>query len=198
MANYRSYILVLGSIFAVLAAGTAPAQQPATNSNPRVYSMNPSTGAVGKTFGVVVQSDETCGAKKHLEGMAILVAGDITIKDQKVQSGCLLTGTITISESAKLGKRLFPVVRQNGNTDKGEVGVIKIDVTPVEARPKPPGLDPQVDLMWKILPRKVVHDNFGRRIAKRYYAVEAMIGNNSGYDLQIAGVGFSPHFQFDV
>ena len=185
MANHRAHVLVLASIFAALAAAAAEAQQP------REYSINPSSGAVGKTFGVVVQSDNTCGTQNHLEGMEILASGDITVNDQAVQSGCLLTGTFTISESAKLGERLLPIVRQQGNTDDGEVGVVRFEITPVEARPLPPGLDAQVDLMWKILARKAVHDNFGRRIAGRYYAVEAMIGNNSGFDLQIAGVGFS-------
>ncbi len=192
MSRFYSSVVVLSSLFAVLAADPAKAQQTAAaDSTPRAYSINPSTGAAGKTFGVVVQGDDTCGAKKHLEGMEILAVGDITIKNQKVQSGCLLTGTVTISESAKLGERVLPIVRNEGNTDKGEVGIVKFDVTPVEARPIPPRLEPQVDLMWKILPKNVVGDNFGGRIKRRYYAVEAMIGNNSAFDLQIAGVGFS-------
>jgi hypothetical protein len=47
-----------------------------------------------------------------------------------------------------------------------------------------------VDLAWKVLPRRVVADNFGSRIAKLYYVVVAVVGNNSGYDLQISSVFF--------
>lgn len=57
--------------------------------------------------------------------------------------------------------------------------------------PVPPGLKPQVDVMWSVLPQNVVLDNFGRKIKKQYYAIQLVIGNNSGYDLQIASVGFT-------
>ena len=49
---------------------------------------------------------------------------------------------------------------------------------------------PAVDIAWKVLPRRVVADNFGSRIAKLYYAVVAVVGNNSGYDLQVSSVFF--------
>jgi hypothetical protein len=55
----------------------------------------------------------------------------------------------------------------------------------------PPGLSPQVDVMWSVLPSKIVHDNFGKRIKDEYYGIELVVGNNSGYDLQIASVGFT-------
>jgi hypothetical protein len=44
--------------------------------------------------------------------------------------------------------------------------------------------------MWKVVPDKNVRDNFGYKISKQYYCIEIVIGNNSAYDLQIAGVGF--------
>ena len=47
-----------------------------------------------------------------------------------------------------------------------------------------------VDIAWKILPRRVVTDNFGSRVAKLYFAVQAVVGNNSGYDLQISSIYF--------
>ncbi|MBZ5512716.1 MAG: choice-of-anchor D domain-containing protein [Acidobacteriia bacterium] len=56
--------------------------------------------------------------------------------------------------------------------------------------PLPPGLQPQVDAMWGVLPSKVVRDNFGHFISSKYYCIEVVIGNNSGYALQIATVGF--------
>jgi hypothetical protein len=47
-----------------------------------------------------------------------------------------------------------------------------------------------VDIAWKILPRRVVTDNFGSRIAKLYFAVQAVVGNNSGYDIQVSSIFF--------
>ncbi len=88
MSKFYSSVLVLSLLFAVSAADPAKAQQPAaTDSTPREYSINPSSGAVGKTFGVVIQSDETCGTENHLEGMEILAAGDITVEDQRSAVG---------------------------------------------------------------------------------------------------------------
>jgi hypothetical protein len=56
--------------------------------------------------------------------------------------------------------------------------------------PVPPGLKPQVDVMWDVLPRDVVLANFGRKVRGDYYGIQIVIGNNSGYDLQIASAGF--------
>jgi hypothetical protein len=47
-----------------------------------------------------------------------------------------------------------------------------------------------VDIAWKVLPRRVVADSFGSRIAKLYYAVVVVVGNNSGYDLQVSSIFF--------
>jgi hypothetical protein len=47
-----------------------------------------------------------------------------------------------------------------------------------------------VDLAWKVLPRRVVADNYGVRIAKLYFAVVAVVGNNSGKDLQVSSLFF--------
>jgi hypothetical protein len=56
--------------------------------------------------------------------------------------------------------------------------------------PVPPGLKPQVDVMWDVLPGNVVLANFGRKVRGDYYGIQIVIGNNSGYDLQIASAGF--------
>jgi hypothetical protein len=47
-----------------------------------------------------------------------------------------------------------------------------------------------VDIAWKVLPRRVVADNFGARIAKLYFAVQAVVGNSSGYDIQVSSIFF--------
>jgi len=47
-----------------------------------------------------------------------------------------------------------------------------------------------VDIAWKVLPRRVVADNFGARVAKLYFAVQAVVGNSSGYDIQVSSIFF--------
>lgn len=47
-----------------------------------------------------------------------------------------------------------------------------------------------VDIAWKVLPRRVTADSFGSRVAKLYYAVVAVVGNSSGYDLQVSSILF--------
>ncbi len=44
--------------------------------------------------------------------------------------------------------------------------------------------------MWRVVPQKIVKDNFGTHVGKLFYCLEVIIGNNSGYDLQVAAVGF--------
>ncbi|MBV8904246.1 MAG: hypothetical protein JOZ22_11480, partial [Acidobacteriia bacterium] len=61
--------------------------------------------------------------------------------------------------------------------------------------PIPPGLNPQVDVSWSIIPEKIVRDNFGHGVSKNFYGIEVVIGNNSGYNLQIAAVGFETRWK---
>jgi hypothetical protein len=47
-----------------------------------------------------------------------------------------------------------------------------------------------VDVSWSILPRDIVAKIYGRNISDKYYAIEVVIGNNSGNDLQLSGMSF--------
>jgi hypothetical protein len=94
------------------------------------------------------------------------------------------------SQSAKLVGNYAPIIAQV-KSDAGQVAVLNIRLSKALAPgPIPPGLDPQVDLMWAVVPMTIVGDNFGRAMRKKFYAIEVVIGNNTGYDLQIASVGF--------
>ena len=90
-----------------------------------------------------------------------------------------------------MSSALHPNVHRSSGHSRLLVRILQFLFLAANLSQAQPAVDAQVDLMWKILPRTVVRDNFGSRVAKRYYAVEIMIGNNSGNDLQIAGVGFS-------
>ncbi len=98
---------------------------------------------------------------------------------------CVMVAHISIDPDAPAGTDLFRVVV--GSVPEGMAAFEILDVGP---GPIPPGLDPQVDLMWKVLPERTVEDNFGHRVRSLFYCVEIVLGNNSGYDLQIASIGF--------
>lgn len=70
------------------------------------------------------------------------------------------------------------------------IGFATITIASSSAGPIPEGLSPQVDIDWHVLGFQQTYDNFGRRIADNYYAVEITIGNNTGLPLQLSGAGF--------
>jgi hypothetical protein len=45
--------------------------------------------------------------------------------------------------------------------------------------------------MWGVVPDRIVHDNFGHYVSDKFFCVEVVIGNDSGYPIQIAAIGFS-------
>jgi hypothetical protein len=102
----------------------------------------------------------------------------------KTSDPCTWSGTLTVAQDAANGD-LSVVVQESKSITQ-----IPIKVVAKAAGPIPPGLKPQVDIAWGVLPRRISADNFGARITKLYYPIEVVIGNNSGYDLQIASVQF--------
>ena len=75
------------------------------------------------------------------------------------------------------------------------IGTGKISVLAVALGAIPPGIAPKVDVMWGIFPAKLCSDSFGRSVANNYYCIEVVIGNNTGYELQLASIGFQTNFQ---
>jgi len=67
---------------------------------------------------------------------------------------------------------------------------VRLADAPLARGPIPPGIAPQVDIMWAVMPQNITHDNFGGKIKKQYYGIEVVIGNDSGFDLELASVGF--------
>ena len=60
------------------------------------------------------------------------------------------------------------------------------------AGPIPPGIAPQVDVMWSVMTEENCSDTFGKRVAQSMYCIQATIGNNSGHAILLAGIGFKP------
>jgi hypothetical protein len=94
-------------------------------------------------------------------------------------------------KSAAARPNLIPIiVRFTGTPEVTGVVNVRLTDAPLARGPIPPGIEPQVDVMWAVMPQKIVHDNFGSKIKKQYYGIEVVIGNDSGYDLELASVGF--------
>jgi hypothetical protein len=120
----------------------------------------------------------------QLTGVGLSVAKD-TIKS----APCSIAATLNIDPSAPPAKNLVMLTDANGITR----GYTEIAVPDLSAAPIPPGLAPQVDVLWQVLSQDVCEDVFGKRVARNFYCIEIKLGNNSGHPLQIAGIGFASH-----
>lgn len=107
--------------------------------------------------------------------------------EQVGQTDCVFKVKVTVAPTAP-SKVDINLALQGNKETKITLTITKEE--PLPPRPIPPGLTPQVDVMWRVVPQKIVKDNFGTHVGKLFYCLEVIIGNNSGYDLQIAAVGF--------
>jgi hypothetical protein len=113
-------------------------------------------------------------------------------------NGCFLRFTLSVANDAPLGELNVPLVKGPKGKKKQNFEVLTLHVSSVERGPIPPGLDEQVDIFWKVLPRHVTSHSFGRAFTDLHFAIEVVIGNDSGYDLQIAAIGFEPPVPLDA
>jgi hypothetical protein len=155
--------------------------------NPQ-YVVNPSSFALGKSYVIIIQNtkcdatstDTLKSANPVVSGSSIKIsAGD------PAATQCVWTGNLTVGQDAETGDFNLEVPIPN----KDSV-LIPIKVISKAAGPIPPGLEPTVDVAWGVLPKRISSDTFGSRVTKLYYPIEVVIGNNSGYDLQLASVQF--------
>lgn len=165
--------------------GAAPGTGAQTPPNP--YSISPSRLEVGKEYEVLVQKSD-CQNEDLSKGMKITAPqGSGVVVLAKLPAGpCMLAAKLSVVSDASVGKSIL-WIKDSANVPINSVEIEKI---PIAAGPIPPGLDPQVDIMWGVMDKKIVRDNFGHDLANDFYGIQLVIGNNSGYDLQIAGVGF--------
>jgi len=100
---------------------------------------------------------------------------------------CTVTVALTIDPNAPAQDYKVILNDRAGNP----VGSANMAVLDSSAGPIPPGLNPQVDVMWEVMSQKNCADAFGRRVAISLYCIQVKLGNNTGHALQIAGIGFS-------
>jgi len=187
-----SLIIAVLSLLAPVPAAYGFAGFPHTNI-PTItkYSAIPSEGRAGQEYDLIISSNNKDCQSSHELSQAQLLAPQgvpIAILTPSTQAPCQLTTRIKVTENAAVGKLVLWV----GKDKESPIGIVEFSV--VDNIPPgliPPGVNPPaVDVMWSVMPRHIVSDNFGRAIAKEYYAVEIIIGNNSAYTLQLVTVGF--------
>ena len=160
-----------------------------TPSSYDVYDMSPASGVPGRVYLVNIISHNP-NVKKITDKTKVFAPGQINVSDVTVISDNGLSAKIIIPQDTPLGRLQFLLKDKEGK-DGTIIGVAEFDVTAIAEGPIPPGLNPEVDVMWGVMAREVVRYNFGTKIAQHYYGIQLSIGNNSGFDLQIAGVGFN-------
>lgn len=109
-------------------------------------------------------------------------------------SDCGLSTTLNIVPGvASAGNFMVTVteVPKGGDTTKSESrGYALISLIDPAAGNIP--ANQQVDVIWGVLSKHLCKDNFGGHLSNDVYCIEVKIGNNTGYAIQLAGVGFKP------
>jgi hypothetical protein len=154
--------------------------------------IQPANGKLPASMTLVV-SESNCDDKTGTDltqgvsapySLAITGSG-LTLASQSV-SKCAITAALTIDPNAA-GPYQVILVDKAKNT----VGLADIGVLDSSAGAIPPGLNPDVDVMWEVMSQNNCSDAFGKRVAQSLYCVQLKIGNNSGHPIQIAGIGFT-------
>ena len=197
--------LLTGVLFLVAAPVPSLAQAPSNRIKPD-WSATPTTirPAQGKTSTVNVvlyynacQREAEAGKPKNVldttHTFKVLASGSGATASAPTVGDCTVITTLSVDGSAAEPGGLLLMVTEAATSagpfaDRG-VGVVSLmDNT---AGLIPPGLAPQVDVIWEVMSQDNCSDVFGRRVSQTEYCIQVKIGNNSGYPLQIAGMGFS-------
>ena len=157
----------------------------------KTYLVTPGQGRAGKDYDLLIMGESADCQNTHELAKAKLVAPEgtpLTVLEPATQADCSITARVRIPVDAPIGRVTLWVVNDKGKL-LGTVQFSIVDFTPPGQIP--PGVNPPaVDVMWSVMPKKIVGDNFGSSIARKYYAIEIIIGNNSAYSLQLVSVGF--------
>lgn len=185
---FVAYFIAFGSVHPI-AAG--PHINALTSDGLKSYKIAPNSGKAGSYDLLIVSNNlESCKDSKEFSNAELVAPKGSSVQTTTLSGDdCSLTGTITVLQDANMGKVILRVV------EKGSaklLGTAEFSITdPFPPGQIPPGLrQPEVDIMWSVLPDKIVGQNFGKAVSKNYYAIEIVLGNNSAYNLQIVSVAF--------
>src|SRR5262249_34675933 len=119
---------------------------------------------------------------------SLLVTGNgITPSGTQNPGKCAIAATFAIDPNTPAGTYSVMLL----NSSKPPAGSAALAVLAANAGPIPPGLPPQVDVLWEVMSQNSCSDVFGRRVGQSSYCIQVALGNNSGHPLQLAGIGFT-------
>jgi hypothetical protein len=190
----KSMKVMRGMLFVLLLLASVPNRGVAQDEiqigvNPDV--LRPVNGKLPQSLNISVYA-QTCTAgtdfsKVNQTGVnqySVWATGGLTPASPKFGK-CSVTSTLTIDPSLPAGT--YDIILLKDDKPVGTAGLTVLDAS---AGALPPGLAPQVDVLWQVMSQHVASDVFGKRVARSFYCIEVKIGNNSGYALQLAGIGF--------
>jgi IPT/TIG domain len=168
------------------------------------WTANPTAVIQGKTSDVILTAPaSSCGTgagqlndasldEKTTKPNVYVQAGfNVTAAALNHTGSCELTVSLVAANDAKAGSLRLTITEAGATTAAVQnLGYSTVTVTSSQAAPIPDGLAPQVDIDWSVLGFQQVYDNFGKRVANNYYAVQITIGNNTGFPLQLSGAAF--------
>lgn len=161
----------------------------------------PSMGAPGETRELTIQPADVKNCPNPLPNLTLVAPqgnGIKVLSQQPVQAHCLIIADIAIAKNAAPNSTVM--LRLEGQTHQifGEPFPFSIAVPVTPPGPIPPGMKPTLDVMWGVVPDEVVHDDFGHYISNKFFCVEVVIGNDTGYPVQISAVGFKMNSSLDT
>jgi hypothetical protein len=122
---------------------------------------------------------------------SVSITGSGVTASSPTVDDCSLTTTLTIGPSAAPGLQAVNVTQlasQDAKSGTGK-GFAELSLMDATAGPTPNG--PEVDVLWEVLTDNLCKDNFGNRMPSQLFCVDVKIGNNTGHNLQLAGLGFT-------
>jgi len=200
LKSYLAVLLILmigGSHLTAIAARSTSvivADTVVAEATASAFEISPSTGVLGKEYEVLVTSHECLKDPSKTETQIkelrlYAPAGSGIIVANVSQTECRIAAKVTIAGDAPLGATQLWLVKKDANPPVPQA-TVSFNVTAITQGPTPTGKG-IVDVHWDVLPDKVVKDNFGNKVARQFYCIDALIGNDSGFDLQLSSIGFT-------
>lgn len=189
---------LLMSIFMLCLVGSASGQPAGSGSTQRNYVVTPKDVPAGKVGGITLKlGDDSALTDSGSPDITVepLNASQLTVENPHLTADKKrLLFTVRAAADA-FGPATLRVLKGNQKTlPMTEIDFIELNITEFQAHPIPrratPGGIRRVDLMWSVLPDRIIKDNFGSKTAKIYYGIQVVVGNNTGFDLQIVSMGF--------
>jgi hypothetical protein len=181
----------------VISTSGAFAVQPSTAPSIKVA---PLSGRAGDTVTVIVSADN-CPADTSTQNWfnkdSLTVAGSDITRTYVQNDNCSATYSLVVAARPIVHDVTINITGANPQTTPPaptNLGSFTFHIADsIPPGPIPPGLNPQVDVSWSLMSEAACSDQFGSRLARYYFCINVVLGNNTGYPLIIAAVGFMRH-----